>query len=108
MPSILLLACAAKEGETSSPSFVPTTAAAPAKAAPTRNLRRFKYKLWDVISDDGMSAALRNSMESVLYKLYGYRRPLDSCAGAVSVLRDRTQLSRNSYRNRHSRGLPKI
>ncbi len=66
MPSILALACAMVEGNAKSRDRNPTTAAAPAMAVPARNLRRFKYKFFGVISDDGMSAAFLISMKTVL------------------------------------------
>src|ERR1700689_2077979 len=56
MPSILLPASATVEGETSSRRPAPVATAAPASAALARNLRRFRYRLWGVISDEGMSA----------------------------------------------------
>jgi hypothetical protein len=58
MPSILALAWATDEGEASSCNPTPAaTAAAPASAVPARNFRRFRYRLFGVISEDGMSSA---------------------------------------------------
>src|ERR1700693_2047356 len=56
MPSIFALASAVVEGEPSSRKPTPTAAAAPASAVPARNFRRFKYRPFGVISDEGMSA----------------------------------------------------
>src|SRR5256885_11525949 len=39
-------------------SSLPAASAAPAAVALTRNLRRFRYKSFDVISDDGISLSL--------------------------------------------------
>src|ERR1700733_4241047 len=62
IPSILALAPTAIEGVTQSPSLTPARAAAPARAVPARNLRRFKYKLLGVISDDRTSAGFLINM----------------------------------------------
>src|SRR5438874_5019794 len=43
-------------------SRLPAASAAPAAVAPTRNLRRFRYKSFGVISDDGISLSLRISI----------------------------------------------
>src|SRR5438105_5716909 len=40
-------------------SSLPAASAAPAAVAPTRNLRRFRYKSFGVISDDEISLSLR-------------------------------------------------
>src|SRR5579872_7636023 len=56
MPSSLALACAVIEGDANSRKPKPVAAAAPARAVPARNFRRFKYKPLGVISDEGMSA----------------------------------------------------
>ena len=63
MPSIFVLACATDEGEAISCRPTPAaTAAAPASAVPARNFRRFRYRLFGVISEDGISAAFLISM----------------------------------------------
>src|SRR5580658_3663682 len=68
MPSILVPARAQVQGEIRSRSPAPVTAAAPASAAPARNLRRFRYKLLGVTSDERMSCAFLISMgTSYLY-----------------------------------------
>src|ERR1700748_1969900 len=62
-PSILVLACATDGGAPVSGNPPPATpAAAPAKLAPVRNVRRFRYSLFGVISEDGISAAFLISM----------------------------------------------
>src|SRR5437899_1148985 len=63
MPSILLPARTTVAGETISRRPTPTAAAAPATAAPARNLRRFKYAFFAVISDEAMSLAFLISMK---------------------------------------------
>src|SRR5271154_1656605 len=70
MPSILALACAVIGGDTTSRR--PTPAAAAANAAPPRNFRRVKYKLFGVISDQGISTGFLISIKtSLLYKCTG-------------------------------------
>src|SRR5580692_7787854 len=88
MPSILASAYTAVEEETNSRRLTPAIAAALAATAPARNVRRFKYKLFGVISDDGISTGFLISME----------RPCSKCtrivrrwiAGWIGVLSDRT------------------
>jgi hypothetical protein len=62
----LALACAVIEGDSNSPRLAPVAAAAPARAASARNLRRFRYKLYGVISDEGISAGFLISMKTSL------------------------------------------
>src|SRR5579863_457726 len=62
MPSILFPASAVVDGETNSRRPKPVAAAAPEMAAPARNLRRFRYKLFGVISDERMTSPLLISM----------------------------------------------
>src|SRR5215469_1288635 len=57
MPSILFPAKTEAEGATIPFASKPTAAAAPAIAAPAKNLRRFKYRLFGVISEERMSSA---------------------------------------------------
>src|SRR5215472_10711596 len=57
MPSILFPAKTEAEGATISFASKPTAAAAPAIATPAKNLRRFKYRLFGVISEERMSPA---------------------------------------------------
>src|ERR1700757_2877747 len=64
MPSILFPAKTDAEGARTFFTSKPTTAAAPAIAAPAKNLRRFKYKLFGVISDERMSSALLISIRT--------------------------------------------
>src|ERR1700689_4273012 len=66
MPSILFPASAVVEGETISCRPKPVAAAAPAMAAPARNLRRFRYKLLGVISDERMTVAVLINMEALV------------------------------------------
>src|SRR5690242_20889606 len=65
MPSILLLPSAAAviDGEANSCKPIPAAAAAPAIAVPARNLRRFRYRLFGVISEDGISGAFLISIK---------------------------------------------
>src|SRR5215472_4441211 len=58
MPSILFPAKTEAEGATISLASKPAAKAAPARAAPAKNLRRFKYRLFGVIADERMSSAL--------------------------------------------------
>src|SRR5579864_4066027 len=64
MPSILLPASAVVAGEIISRSPKVVAAAAPAIAAPARNLRRSRYKLLGVISDGRMSSAFLMSIRT--------------------------------------------
>src|SRR5271166_5436268 len=57
MPSILVPASTRVEGEMISRTPAPPAAAAPAIAIPARNLRRFRYRLLGVISDERISSA---------------------------------------------------
>src|SRR5580658_11052088 len=75
MPSILASACTVVEGETNSRRLVPAIPAAPTAAAPARNARRFKYKLFGVISDDGISAGFLISMGRPYSKCTRITRP---------------------------------
>ena len=61
-PSILLPASAMADGETASLSTTPAVTTAPAIAASARNLRRFRYWLFGVTSDQRMSSAFLISM----------------------------------------------
>src|SRR5579863_4986821 len=92
MPSILLSACTVVEGETNSRRLTPAIAAAP--AAPARNLRRFRYKLFGVISDDGISAGFLINMERPYSKCTRVTRPW--IAGGPGTLSNRTHDGRKS------------
>src|ERR1700739_1665473 len=69
MPSILFPASAIDEGETISRKPKPEAAAAPAMAAPARNLRRLRYKLLGVISEERMSFAFLIIMTTPMIRL---------------------------------------
>src|SRR5437763_10181478 len=49
---------AASARDTTFGSSLPAASAAPAAVAPARNLRRFRYRSFGVISDDGISLSL--------------------------------------------------
>src|ERR1700686_4159921 len=68
MPSILFPARAVVEGETTSRNPKPVTVAAPASAALARNLRRLRYKLLGVISEERMSSAFLISMRTPMIR----------------------------------------
>src|ERR1700722_1502849 len=79
MPSILLPASTVVRGETISRPK-PVAAAAPAIAAPARNLRRFRYRLLGVISDERMSCAFLICIRTpVLYTRIRHRRIRPPC-----------------------------
>src|ERR1700726_771654 len=69
MPSILFPASAVVEGETTLRSPKPVAAAAPARAAPARNLRRLRHKLLGVISEERISSAFLISMRTPIIRL---------------------------------------
>src|SRR6266567_1695578 len=69
MPSILAFAWAIVDGEDNLLIAEPPNAAAPAIAVPARNLRRFKYRLLEVISDERISAAFLISIERFPFSL---------------------------------------
>src|SRR5271170_4248667 len=94
MPSILASAYTAVEGETNSRRLVPAIAAALAAAAPARNVRRFKYKLFGVISDDGISHGFLINMERPYSKCTRITRPW--IAGWPGTLSNRTHDGRKS------------
>src|SRR5436309_10728385 len=63
IPAILFPANAVTRGEIVSRNSRPMAAAPAATAAPARNLRRFKYKLLGVISEERISSAFLISMK---------------------------------------------
>src|SRR3984957_5252694 len=95
MPSILLPASTVVRGETISRSPKPAAAAAPATAAPARNLRRFRYRFLGVISDERMSCAFLISIRTpVLYPPIRRRRIRPPCLYLPS---DETLVPQKSY-----------
>src|SRR6266496_2319339 len=81
-PSILFPARTVIDGEIV--SFRPRAAAAPAIAAPARNLRRFRYRLFGVISEERMSSAFLISMGTPI-AYTRIRSGADSCCLLSSI-----------------------
>src|SRR5215472_311265 len=92
MPLILFPAKTLEEGKSVSLSPTPRTAEAPATAVPARNLRRFRYTLLGVISDDRMSSAILISMGTPVFSVY-----------AVGVAKNQMWRTRKSCRTRSGR-----
>ena len=68
MPSILVLACATDE--TQSRKLAHRHCRRAGSAVPARNSRRFRYRSFGVISEDGMSAVFLISMRFALRQEY--------------------------------------